>query len=163
MKAKDVSATSRLTGNRFSSVSSVKYRRQKCKNQCTIPLRGDLPDWFPASPFLIDCIESAPKHLTWLSAKRGASRSAKAFGLWFANAARAAGIPTGKTAHGIRKMLAVQMQERGATAEQRMAILGHEASAQTRHYSKTADAKKTIMGTKNSNLSEQVGNNRNLS
>ena len=38
-----------------------------------------------------------------------------------------------------------------------MAILGHETSAQTRHYSKSADAMKIISGTDFANFSEPVG------
>lgn len=131
------------------------YTRQKCGTICTVPMTCPAPDWFPASPYLADCIEAAQRHMIFLSTARGASRSSKAFGAWFSAAARAAGIEAGKTAHGLRKWLAVSMAERGATAEQRMAILGHETSAQTRSYSKTADAKRIISGT-------DFGNFRNL-
>lgn len=85
-----------------------------------------------------------------------ASRSPKAAAQWFSAAASKAGIE-GKTAHGLRKYLSVYMAERGATQEQRMAILGHETSAQTRHYSKSADAMKIISGTDFANFSEPVG------
>lgn len=74
-----------------------------------------------------------------------------------ADAAKAAGDEKGKAAHGVRTLLAVMTAERGATPEQRMAILGHDTSRKTQHYSKAADAKRIISGTDFSNFSEQVG------
>ena|GEM_PF-5954019 len=67
------------------------------------------------------------------------------FGAWFGSAATAAGIDTGKTAHGVRKLLAVTMAERKAAPDQRIAILAHDTTAQTLHYS--ADARAIISGT----------------
>lgn len=98
---------------------------------------------------------AAPRHMTWLSTARGAARSGKAAGQWFGAAAKAARIE-GKTAHGVRKYLATYMAERGATEAQRMAILGHDTSAQTRQYSKTADARRIIAGTEIDNSTEPV-------
>lgn len=137
----------------------LSYTRQKCKTLSVVPFACPAPQWFPASPYLAECIAKAPRHLTYLSTERGAARSDKAFGNWFASSARAAGVEKGKTAHGVRKLLAVMMAERGATPEQRMAILGHDTSRQTQHYSKAADAKRIISGTDFSNFSEQVGKN----
>ncbi|MEJ8560487.1 hypothetical protein QTO30_04080 [Yoonia sp. GPGPB17] len=59
----------------------------------------------------------------------------------------------------MRKYLSTYMAERGANLEQRMAILGHDTTAQTRDYSKTADAKKIISGTQIDNSSEPVAKN----
>lgn len=137
----------------------LSYTRQKCGSLSVVPFSCPAPHWFPASASLAECIARAPRHLTYLSTERGGSRSDKAFGNWFSDAARTAGIEKGKTAHGVRKLLAVMMAERGATPEQRMAILGHDTSRQTQHYSKAADAKRIISGTGFSNFSEQVGKN----
>lgn len=123
----------------------LSYRRAKSKTICTIPLFVDL-EYYPKPVFLRACIEAAPRHMTWLSTAHGSARSPKAAGMWFSAAAKAAGIE-GKTAHGVRKYLATYMAENGATDAQRMAILGHETSSQTREYSKTADAQRIIAGT----------------
>lgn len=132
------------------------YRRTKSGTICTVPLFvAPRPPWYPDATDLRACIEAAPRHMTWLSTARGSSRSGKAAGSWFAKAARAAGIE-GKTAHGVRKYLATHMAEQGATEAQRMAILGHDTTSQTRAYSRTADAKKIICGTKVDNSGEQV-------
>jgi integrase len=125
----------------------LSYRRTKSRTICTVPLLvTPRPAYYPPSDDLRACIEAAPKHLTWLSTAKGASRSGKAAGAWFAKAAKAAGVEE-KTAHGVRKYLATYMAEHGATEAQRMAILGHDTTAQTREYSKTADARRIICGT----------------
>jgi integrase len=92
---------------------------------------------------------AVPRHLTWLSTARGAARSPKAAGQWFSGAAKQAGIE-GKSAHGVRKRLASYMAENGASEDQRMAILGHDTSTQTREYSKSADARQIIAGARRS-------------
>jgi site-specific recombinase XerD len=130
------------------------YRRAKSRTICTAPVFTQAPPYYPPSADLIACIEVAPRHLTYLSTAKGAARSPKAAGQWFAAAARAAGV--NKSAHGVRKYLAAYMAERGATAEQRMAILGHDTTEQTRAYSKTADARRIISGTDFDNSAEQV-------
>lgn len=125
----------------------LSYRRSKSRTICTVPLFvSPAPPYYPPSDHLRACIEAAPRHLTWLSTAKGAGRSGKAAGAWFSKAARAAGIE-GKSAHGVRKRLAIYMAEHGATEAQRMAILGHDTTAQTREYSKTADARRIISGT----------------
>lgn len=131
------------------------YTRAKSKTLCTVPLFTTAPDFYPDNAHLCACLELAPRHLTWLSTARGASRSKKAAGQWFAKAARDAGIE-GKSAHGVRKLLAAYMAERGATPEQRMAILGHDTTRQTQAYSKSADARRIIQGTNFDNSPEQV-------
>ena len=77
--------------------------------------------------------------------------------LLLTGAARAAGID-GKSAHGVRKYLATYMAERGATEARRLAILGHATTAQTRDYSRTADARKIICGTDFANSSDPIAN-----
>lgn len=132
----------------------LRYRRSKSRTICTVPLFVP-PPYYPPSGDLRACIEAAPRHLTWLSTAKGASRSGKSAGSWFSGAARAAGIE-GKSAHGVRKRLAIYMAEHGATEAQRMAILGHDTTAQTREYSKTADARRIISGTDFDNFPEPV-------
>ena len=121
------------------------------------PATLSAPAWFEVSPYLAQCIDAASKHMTFLSAAKGAARSPKAAQQWFSRATKEAGLASGKTAHGLRKLRSAMMAEAGATPEQRMATPGHKTSEQTREYSKTADAKKIISGTDFSNFSEQVG------
>lgn len=69
---------------------------------------------------------------------------------------RAAGIEE-ESAHGVRKRLAIRVVEHGATEAQRMAILGHDRTAQAGKYCRTADARKIIRGTDFANSVEPVG------
>lgn len=134
----------------------LQYRRAKSRTLSVVPWTCPAPAWFPASPHVLDCVALARLGLTWLCTAQGRPRSAKAFGAWFASASRAAGIAEGKTAHGVRKLLAVTMAERGATPDQRMVILGHDSTAQTLHYSAAADARAIIAGTDFSNSARKL-------
>lgn len=136
----------------------LQYRRAKSRSLAVVPWSCPAPAWFPASPYVLECVAAAPRALTWLCTAQGRPRSAKAFGAWFARAANAAGIEHGKTAHGVRKLLAVTMAERGAAPDQRMAILGHDSTAQTLHYSAAADARAIISGTGFSNSVQKLEN-----
>ena len=134
----------------------ISYQRNKSKTHCHAPaFVADPPGYYPDARHLIECIESAPRHLTWLSTASGASRSAKAAGSWFSQAATDAGLGS-KSAHGVRKCLAAYMAERGASEPQRMAILGHDTTSQAREYSKSADARRIISGTEIDNKPEPV-------
>lgn len=132
-------------------------KRAKTGTTSIVPLFiNNPPHYYPHNSDLLACIAASPRHLTYLSTGKGAARSPKAAGQWFAKAARAAGVE--KTAHGVRKLLASYMAERGATDGQRMAILGHDTTAQAQDYAKSADAKKIISGTDFDNSTEQVVN-----
>jgi len=134
----------------------ISYRRVKSKTLALSPLTADWPEWFPGSPYLLDCIERAPRALTFLCTASGKPRSAKAASQWFSKAAKQAGLSPDKTSHGLRKHQSVAMAERGASTDQRMAILGHDTTQQTQEYSKSADARRIISGTKSDNFSEPV-------
>jgi len=137
----------RLGPANLSGAGWLTYTRGKSGTACTVPLLIDNPPpWYPDAAHLRACLAAAPRHMTWLTTQDGASRSRKSASQWFSAAARAAGIEGGKSAHGVRKRLAVYMAEHGATEAQRMAILGHDTSRQTRAYSKTASAQRLILG-----------------
>ena len=84
--------------------------------------------------------------MTFIATKGGRPRSEKAASQWFSKACRAAGLEDGKSADGLRKLRATMFRENGASQDQRMAILGHETSAEAEHYSKSADQKRVISG-----------------
>lgn len=132
----------------------ITYKRGKTGAQATCPL-DNCPAWFEPSPYLQDCIDAAPRHMVFLSTSAGHSRSVKSARQWFAKAARDAGIE-GKSAHGVRKLRAIMMAEAGATTEERMVIMGHDTTAQTREYSKAADARRIILGGKSFNFPSEL-------
>jgi len=105
------------------------------------------PFWYEPDDCLEQCLAAQELHINFIVTSRGAARSAKAAAQWFSRACAKAGL-TGLTAHGIRKGRAAVFKENGATKEQRMAILGHETEAQADNYSKSADLRRVITGTK---------------
>ena len=122
------------------------YERRKSGSTATCPIAADAPAWFEADDHLTRCLALAPRHMTYIVTAKGAPLSHKSAAQWFSRACTAAGLPA-LSAHGIRKHRASVFKENGATAEQRMAVLGHETESEATHYSKSADLKKTIMGT----------------
>lgn len=135
----------------------IVYTRQKSGTVAMSPMRGG-PDWFEPSDMLQRCLDARPaRHMLWITTAQGRARSPKSASQWFSAACRAAGIE-GKAAHGIRKYRASVFRENGATPDQRMAVLGHDTSAQEAHYSKSADAKRIISGTDSSNPARTLSN-----
>lgn len=129
------------------------FTRQKSGTMATCPWNGG-PAWFEPDDHLRRCLDLAPRHLTFMTTAHGQPRSIKAASMWFARAAKAAGIA--KTAHGIRKHRAAVFAENGASQDQRMAILGHETTSEAVHYSKSADLRRIISGTETSNFPNQL-------
>lgn len=123
----------------------LSYTRSKSGTVAETPIANP-PAWFEPSPHLKQCLDAAPKHLTWLTTKAGAARSAKSVSSWFSRACTEAGLPE-LSLHGLRKGRAAMFRENGATPDQRMAILGHETEGETHHYSKSADLRRIISGT----------------
>ncbi|WP_170125849.1 tyrosine-type recombinase/integrase [Pelagimonas varians] len=134
----------------------LSYTRQKSNSVAACPFYADGPDWFEGTTDLQACLNAEDNHITFLTTQTGKSRSPKSAASWFSKAANAAGLEKGKTAHGIRKGRAAMFKENGASADQRMAILGHETIGEATRYSKSADLRRTVEGTEKFQLSEQV-------
>ncbi|WP_417725732.1 tyrosine-type recombinase/integrase [Salipiger sp.] len=124
----------------------ITYKRQKSGSEATSPVTASAPAWFEADDNLARCLALAPRHMTYMVTAAGAPRSRKAAAQWFSRACTEAGLPH-LSAHGIRKHRASVFKENGATAEQRMAVLGHETESEAARYSKSADLKRIIRGT----------------
>ncbi len=126
-----------------------KRRARKTVGVAVIPWsRQNAPEWFEWS----DDLEAAhaaqnERHLTYIVTKFGKPRSIKATSQWFSAACSDAGLPD-LSAHGIRKGRAATLKENGATTEQRMAIEGHETEEEASFYSRSADLRRVISGTK---------------
>lgn len=132
------------------------YVRQKSGSTATVPFHASGPAWFEGTDDLDQCLAVEPMNFNFLTTQSGKSRSHKSTGSWFSKAAHDAGLDIGKTAHGIRKGRSAIFKENGASTDQRMAILGHETEAEALHYSKSADLRRTIEGTKSSNNPNEV-------
>lgn len=83
------------------------------------------------------------QHMTFL-ATRGRTRSKEGLGNLISEAAREAGVP--RSAHGLRKALAIDLAEGGATQHQGMAWTGHITEDEWGHYIRLANRRKAVRG-----------------
>ena len=82
-------------------------------------------------------------HLVFLATQHGDPYTARGFGNWFTDAAKASGLPAGRTAHGLRKAAARRLAEAGCTTHQIAAITGHQTLKEVERYTR-AVAQKTL-------------------
>jgi integrase len=102
------------------------YRQEKTGVVVDIPLAPSL-----AAELALHRV----KALTFLAVANGQMRSVKAFGGWFQDHIQAAGIK-GRSAHGLRKRLAIDMANVGCTPHQIAAITGHQTLKEVERYTK---------------------------
>ncbi|QIR85042.1 tyrosine-type recombinase/integrase [Paracoccus sp. AK26] len=126
------------------------FRQKKTGGEVSVPFNRALPAFARGMKtdldMLKEAIAAAPKHMTWLVTLYGAARSHKAFSSWFAEAAAAAGVQDGKSAHGLRKARAESLAEAGATTHQIAAWTGHETLSEVQRYAKAADRRRVLSG-----------------
>ncbi|MDP3739094.1 MAG: tyrosine-type recombinase/integrase [Hyphomonadaceae bacterium] len=79
------------------------------------------------------------KGLTWLETEYGRPYSIAGLGNAFGDWAREAGLPKGRSLHGLRKSSAAQMAEAGASTKQLQAALGDTTLQQAEVYTRAAD------------------------
>ncbi len=151
-----IADTCRLTRAMVSDDGWLTYTRQKSKSTATAPFYIAGPEWFEATDDLQACLDAEPQHIVFLTTQTGKARSPKSASQWFSKAATAAGLDSGKAAHGVRKGRAAMFKENGAAADKRMAILGHETEGEATRYAKSADLRRIIEGTENFQLSKPV-------
>ena len=82
--------------------------------------------------------EAMPKGMTFLTLK-GHTFKPGDFSQWFARACRAAGIPSGYAAHGLRKAACRRLAEAGCSASVIAAITGHKTLRAVEVYVRAAD------------------------
>lgn len=83
----------------------------------------------------------AGDRLHYLVTESGNPFTANGFGNWFRDRCREAGLD-GCTAHGLRKSTASRAAERGATAHEIMALLGHSSPSEGARYTKGAERRR---------------------
>lgn len=94
----------------------------------------------PVHPALAASLEACKsKHLVLLTTHFGQPFTAKGFGNWISAAARKSGLPSGCSAHGLRKAAARRLAEAGCTAHQIMAVTGHRSLKEVERYTRAAD------------------------
>lgn len=121
----------------------IRFQQVKTGGWVAVPVRAKAPEWAGSQTALLAALKARPvRHIAWIVTAYGKPRSVKASSQWFARACRAAGVK--KSAHGVRKFRAASMKEAGASADARMAWLGHVTESETEEYAKTADLKRII-------------------
>ncbi len=78
-------------------------------------------------------------HMTLVTTARGEPYTRKGFGNWFSDACRAAGLPKGCSAHGLRKAACRRLAEAGCSANTIASISGHKTLKEVSRYTKAAD------------------------
>jgi integrase len=125
----------------------LEFVQQKTQSAVIIPFRRALPP-FAVEEDLVQvhrAIEAlgGPRQ-TFLETALGRPRSAAGASQWFSEAARAAGLPAGRTSHDLRKSRMILLAERGATLHQIAAWSGHETLKEIERYTKRANHKRIL-------------------
>jgi integrase len=81
-------------------------------------------------------------HLTFLTTAADKPFDPGYFTNWFGGLCRAAGLPLGLSAHGLRKAMCRRLAEAGCSANQIAAISGHATLREVGRYTKAADQKR---------------------
>jgi integrase len=123
------------------------FTQRKTRGVVQIPIYAPAPDWAEPDMHLAAELAARPRHIMLMVTTYGKPRTVAGASQWFAAAARAAGIE-GKAAHGLRKLRAIVMAENGATTHQIAAWTGHDSLSEVARYSRKADRKRIISGTK---------------
>ena len=117
-------------GRQHLRAGGVAVRQMKTKADLFIPIHADLQRHLDAIP---------AGELTFLMTEHGKPYSAAGFTNVFRRWAAAAGLPTGRSPHGLRKAAARRMAEAGCTAHQIASITGHKTLAEVERYTRAVD------------------------
>jgi len=99
----------------------------------------------PIAPQLQITLDAGPcGDLTFIAGNLGRPRVKEAFGEWFRDACKAAGVS--KSAHGLRKAAAVRMAMNGASERELEAIFGWTGGKMASHYTMAADRERLSIG-----------------
>jgi integrase len=79
---------------------------------------------------------------TFLLSDDGKAFANRALSNWFSRAAREAGLPVGRTMHGLRKAALRRLAEAGCSANEMQAISGHGSLANLQIYVEAANKAK---------------------
>jgi len=93
----------------------------------------------PLHPDFVAQLQALPKaDPTFLTTVYGRPLTPEGFTNWFSDCAAKAGLPSGCSAHGLRKAAARRLAEAGCSAHQIAAITGHKSLKEIERYTQTA-------------------------
>ena len=108
----------------------ITYTQSKTGMVVTVPIMNELYreiGLIPADQFML------------IVSDYGKPITSKGFGNWFAKRRKAAGIPDGYSAHGLRKSCAIRLAEAGCTAHEIAAVTGHQTLKEVERYTRKFD------------------------
>ncbi|SOC43777.1 integrase [Rhizobium subbaraonis] len=126
-----------LFGKQHVSGGQIKFTQQKNRNRKPITLE------LPIHPDLQEIIDATKcGDLTFLVTDFGRPfKNSNSFGTYFRRRCNEAGLPH-CSAHGLRKVAATRLANRGATEHQIMAVTGHTTSKEVTRYTKAANQRR---------------------
>lgn len=98
--------------------------------------------FIPLVPELADLIAGETDRLTFLVTEAGKPFTPNGFYMRFRGWVEAAGLPAGRSPHGLRKAAATRLADAGCTPHQIAAITGHKSLAEVERYTRAADQKR---------------------
>lgn len=107
----------------------IDVRQNKTGARLAIPIHPDLQA-------ILDATRSG--HLAFLATSAGQPFTAPGFTNWFRDACKAAGLPRGLSAHGLRKAACRRLAEAGCTVAQIAAFSGHKSWRELERYTAAA-------------------------
>nr|WP_276330380.1 tyrosine-type recombinase/integrase [Paracoccus pantotrophus] len=127
------------------------FSQGKTGRDAVIPFNRKLPEFAEPTAGDLALLHSSisarnKRRITYLHARRGASRSSKSISQWFAAKARKAGIED-RTAHGLRKSRAEALFENGATMAQAQTWTGRKDPRMLQHYADKYDKRRALSRT----------------
>ena len=111
------------------------YKQKKTGAEIDIPL-------LPQLAAAIDAIPSVVRQEYFLQTQYGAPFTDTGFYNWFTDKARRAGVPGGRSPHGLRKASCRRLAEAGCSPHEIMSISGHATLREVERYTKAANRAK---------------------
>ena len=139
----------RMNRGMISAQGTLDHARQKTGAGGCVPWSCALPPFADRETHahLMACLEAQRPDFMLIETRTGKPRSAKAFGQWLAETARLAGVAEGRTAHGLRKLRAMDLAERGVSPLGLMSWCAWLSLTEAQHYIESANRRRSIMGT----------------
>jgi integrase len=119
-------------GRQHARGGAIKIRQQKTGTEVEIPIH----------PELAPVLELATGNMTFLINGWDKPFTGTGFSEWFGKAAKAAGLPVGYTAHGLRKGCAKRLADQGCNVMEIAAITGHKSIKEIERYTAAYDRRK---------------------
>jgi len=108
------------------------YRQKKTGAEIDIPILPQLAAAIAAMP-------SLPKQKLFLETQFGRAFTETGFYNWFTDKARRAGVPKGRSPHGLRKACCRRLAEAGCSPHEIMSVSGHETLKELERYTRAAN------------------------